>query len=350
MKSFPLFRISPKGLVVGCSMLATIGFGSLGIVWLRVEISRASEDARKLEKQVSEDARELRGLNEKKAKALNPGSLKALTAGALKAAIGPDESYVEEIKTAKAAWEKTVADEIYVDHPGESVNPARLVQILNEEAGAEDCVVAAAGSPPGDLHRLWNVTAGPSCYLEFGYSCMGWEIPAALGIRMSGKHDEVFVYIGDGTYLMNPTELMTAMQEGLKVTIVISENHGYQIIWSLQMARAGREFGNEFRARDEGANKLEGEYLPIDFAKNAESFGARTWHVNTPEGLRAALKQAREEPRACVIVCETEKHRFLPPSGVWWDIASAEASNDPMTRKLREGWEAERRTLQRFHY
>ncbi len=277
-------------------------------------------------------------------------ALKALTAGALKAAIGPDESYVEEIKTAKAAWEKTVADEIYVDHPGESVNPARLVQILNEEAGAEDCVVAAAGSPPGDLHRLWNVTAGASCYLEFGYSCMGWEIPAALGIRMSGKHDEVFVYIGDGTYLMNPTELMTAMQEGLKVTIVISENHGYQIIWSLQMARAGREFGNEFRARDEGANKLEGEYLPIDFAKNAESFGARTWHVNTPEGLRAALKQAREEPRACVIVCETEKHRFLPPSGVWWDIASAEASNDPMTRKLREGWEAERRTLQRFHY
>ena len=110
------------------------------------------------------------------------------------------------------------------------MSQAQLIQTLNGEAREGDCVIAAAGSPPGDLHRLWDVTGGAACYLEFGYSCMGWELPAGLGTRMAGKHDEVYVYIGDGTYLMNPTELMTAMQEGLKVTVVISENHGYQII------------------------------------------------------------------------------------------------------------------------
>ena len=98
------------------------------------------------------------------------------------------------------------------------------------------------------------------------------------------------------------------------------------------------------------SDRLEGEYLEIDFKGNAESFGARAWHVKTPDELREALREARTETRACVIVCETEKHRYLPPSDVWWDIASAEATNDPMTRKLREGYEAERRTNQRFHY
>lgn len=277
-------------------------------------------------------------------------ALRALTAAASEAGITPDANYVEEIQAGKAAWNRTVTEEIYIDHPNEAMNPARLVQVLNEEARDGDCVIAAAGSPPGDLHRLWDATGGAACYLEFGFSCMGWEIPAALGARMTGKHGEVYVYIGDGTYLMNPTELMTAIQEGLKITIIISENHGYQIIWSLQQARAGREFGNEFRSRDPEKDKLEGEYLKIDFAKNAESFGARTWNVDSPESLRGAIQEARDETRACVIICETEKHRFLPPSGVWWDIASAEASGDPMTRKLREGYEAERRTLQRFHY
>lgn len=277
-------------------------------------------------------------------------ALKALTAAAMEAGIKPNPAYLKDIADARAAWEKTLNEEVYVQRPDEAMSQAELIRALNEEAQEGDCVIAAAGSPPGDLHRLWDVSRGAACYLEFGYSCMGWEMPAGLGIRMAKKHKEVYVYIGDGTYLMNPTELMTAMQENLKITVVISENHGYQIIWALQMARAGREFGNEFRARDPQVNRLEGEYLHIDFAKNAESFGARAWRVSTPEALREALREAREETRACVIVCETEKHRFLPPSDVWWDIASAEATNDPMTRKLREGYEQERRTMQRFYY
>ena len=277
-------------------------------------------------------------------------ALHALTTAAREAGIRPDEAYLAEVRRRLDAHSRSLQEEVYVDHPGEAMSQARLIRTLNEEARDGDCVIAAAGSPPGDLHRLWDVTGGAACYLEFGFSCMGWELPAGLGTRMAGKHDEVYVYIGDGTYLMNPTELMTAMQEGLKVTVVISENHGYQIIRALQMARAGRSFGNEFRGRDTDSDRLEGAYLKIDFAANAESFGARAWHVKSPDALRQALREARSETRACVIVCETEKHRYLPPSDVWWDIASAEATNDPMTRKLREGYEAERRKSQRFHY
>jgi 3D-(3,5/4)-trihydroxycyclohexane-1,2-dione acylhydrolase (decyclizing) len=149
---------------------------------------------------------------------------------------------------------------------------------------------------------------------------------------------------------MNPTELMTALQEDLKITVIIAENHGYQCIRRLQMGRTGVSFGNEFRHRDSGANRLEGEYVRIDLAKNAESFGAKTWHADTPEQLRQALREAKAERGTCVIVAEIEKHRFLPGAGVWWDVAPAEVSQDPVTQKLRADYERDRGRLQRFHY
>jgi 3D-(3,5/4)-trihydroxycyclohexane-1,2-dione acylhydrolase (decyclizing) len=200
------------------------------------------------------------------------------------------------------------------------------------------------------LLKLWDATGGRACHLEFGYSCMGYEIPAGLGVRMTQPKGEVYVLIGDGTYLMNPTELVTAVQENLKITVVLSENHGYQCIRRLQMWRAGRSFGNEFRARDPGTNRLEGEYLPIDFAKNAESFGAKSWHATTEAQLRQALHEARGEKRPCVIVVETEKHRYLPGGGIWWDVAVAEVSNVPETQKLRAEYEKDRDRRQRFYY
>ena len=123
------------------------------------------------------------------------------------------------------------------------------------------------------------------------------------------------------------------MQEGLKVTVVISENHGYQVIRQLQMNRAGRSFGNEFRARDDATHRLEGDYITIDFAQNAASMGARTWHVTTPDALEQALVEARDEARSCVIVVETEPHRYLPGAGVWWDVAPAEATQRPRHRR-----------------
>ena len=127
---------------------------------------------------------------------------------------------------------------------------------------------------------------------------------------------------------MNPTEIVTAVQEGLKITVVISENHGYQCIRRLQMWRTGVSFGNEFRRRDPATNRLEGEYLAIDLARNAESFGARAWHVETPEQLRRRWARPATNRGPASIVAEVEKHRILPGGGVWWDVAPAEVSHD----------------------
>jgi 3D-(3,5/4)-trihydroxycyclohexane-1,2-dione acylhydrolase (decyclizing) len=276
--------------------------------------------------------------------------LRALEDAGTKAGVKPRSSYVKEIANLKKQWKKRLVHEIYQPTSGELMSQGQLIGILNEEAKVGDTIITAAGSPPGDLHKLWDASGGAACHLEFGYSCMGYEIPAGLGVRMAQPRGEVFVFIGDGTYLMNPTELVTASQEGLKITLVISENHGFQCIRQLQMGRAGHSFGNEFRARDVESKRLEGDFVRIDFAKNAESMGARTWSANTPEEVRQALHEAREEKNTSVIVVQTEKYHFLPGSGVWWDVAPAEVSQDPVTRKLRAEYEESRRKLQRFHY
>jgi 3D-(3,5/4)-trihydroxycyclohexane-1,2-dione acylhydrolase (decyclizing) len=277
-------------------------------------------------------------------------ALRALTRAATEAGLKPRRDYLAEMAADKERWERVRKTEVFAPRPGEAMSQGELVGVLNEETRPGDVVIAAAGSPPGDLLKLWDASGGRSCHLEFGYSCMGYEIPAGLGVRLAGSPGEVFVYVGDGTYLMNPTELVTALQENLKITIVLSENHGYQVIRQLQMARAGRSFGNEFRARNVETARHDGEYLTIDFAKNAESMGARAWNVRTPEEFRKALAQARVEKRTCLIVVETEKHRFPPPSGVWWDVAVAEASADAGNRDLRKTYLRDRDALQRFYY
>ena len=277
-------------------------------------------------------------------------ALNALLGEGKKVAVCPRAGYVQEIGLVKKEWEAQVKEEVYRQFPGEAMSQGQVIGVMNEEARSGDTIVAAAGCPPGDLLKLWDASGGRHCHLEFGYSCMGYEIPAGLGVRMAHREGEVLVYVGDGTYLMNPTELVTAMQESLKITVVIAENHGFQCIRQLQMGKAGRSFGNEFRARDEASGRLEGDYLAIDFAKNAESMGATAWHVTTPEELRNALREARTETRSCAIVCEVEKHRYLPDSGVWWDIATAEATEDGVTAKLREEYEVAREGLQRYYY
>ena len=264
--------------------------------------------------------------------------------------IATDAAYRAEIAAAKDAWAAQLRDEIYIQIPGEAMSQGQLIGTLNAAAQAGDTVIAAAGGAPGDLLKLWETRGDKRCHLEFGFSCMGYELPAGIGVRMAQPEGEVYVLIGDGTYLMNPSELVTALQERLKVTVIISENHGYQVIRQLQMNRAGRSFGNEFRARDDATHRLEGDYIQIDFAQNAASMGARTWHVTTPDALEMALMEARDEHRSCVIVVETEPHRYLPGAGVWWDVAPAETTTDPVTDERRTAYENERAQLQRFYY
>ena len=277
-------------------------------------------------------------------------ALKAFTQAAKKARIGPDPQVVKTVTQARDEWQKSLEKMIHRTFPGEVMSEGQLLRILFEESQPGDVAVGASSGLLANTFKLWDTTQQRSAYLEFGYSCMGYEIPAGLGTRMAQPRGEVFTLVGDGTYLMNPMELVTAMQERLKVTVIVAENHGYQCILAHQMHRAGRAFGNEFRLRDSKTNRLEGDYVKVDYAKNAESMGARAWHVQTEDELRKALREARKEKRCCVIVAETDPCRATPGSDMWWDVSVAEVSKDPITRKLRKQYKQEQKQFQRFYY
>ena len=277
-------------------------------------------------------------------------ALRALSGAAETAGIRPNGSYLEEVAGLKKKWSEQLQDETYCAIPGQAMGQGELIDVINGEAQSGDTVVAAAGTPPGDLLQLWDASGGRFCHLEFGFSCMGYELPAGLGVRLAQPEGEVFVFVGDGTYMLQPTELITAAQENLKITVIVSENHGFQSIHNLQNGRAGHSFGNEFRHRNGNTNRLEGEFVAIDFAKNAESMGAKTWKVSTPEQVGQALREARREKGPCLIVAEVEPRRYCPGSGVWWDVAAAETSEDPLTQKLRAEYVRERDALQRLYY
>ncbi len=257
-----------------------------------------------------------------------------------------------DVARLQADWEEVKATDAYAPQAGQAMGEGELIQAFNAEAQDGDSVVAAAGGPVGNLLKLWDTSGGAACHLEFGFSCMGWEMPAALGVRMEQPEGEVYVYLGDGNYLLNPMELMTALQEDMKITVVVADNHGFQVIRRLQMARAGHSFGTEFRTRVDGddGRRLDGEYLAVDMAAIAEAMGARGFRCATPGEVRAALRVARGERRSCVIVAEIEKHRYVPGAGTWWDVAPAQVSRSEVTQTLRSEYERDRAALQRYHY
>jgi 3D-(3,5/4)-trihydroxycyclohexane-1,2-dione acylhydrolase (decyclizing) len=277
-------------------------------------------------------------------------ALRALQAACLAAGVKPQSEWVQEARAAKAGWEQLKRDVIYTQAPGEAMSQGQVIGILNQQAQPGDIIETAAGTPPGDLLKLWDVTGDRPCQLEMGNSCMGYELPGGLGLRLARPKGEVYVLIGDGTYLMNPTELVTALQERLKMTVVLSVNLGYQSITALQMSTSGHPFGTELRARDAASNRLDGAYLKIDYAGNAASMGARVWTAATPDALREALREARQERRTCVIVVPVQEHRFVPGSGVYWEVPPPEVSDDPTTQALRAEYEAVYRPRQRFYY
>ncbi|MEU9313781.1 3D-(3,5/4)-trihydroxycyclohexane-1,2-dione acylhydrolase (decyclizing) [Streptomyces sp. NPDC048256] len=229
-----------------------------------------------------------------------------------------------------------------------ALTQGQLIGLLQEHARSGDTIIAAAGGAPGDLQKVWDATEGRFAHLEFGFSCMGYELPAAIGVRLAepDPSKRVLSLLGDGTFLMAPTELVTAAQERLPVTIVIPENHGYQVIHRLQMVRNGREFGNEFRYRDGsleiGSDKparLEGDYLQVDLVKIAEGLGARALRATTADEVRAALAETRDHDGPVVLVVPVIPHADLPGAGVWWDVAPAEVSEQDAVAQLRGEYE-----------
>ena len=255
----------------------------------------------------------------------------------------------QKVVDSNESWAKIAAAVMSPTDDGTMRQP-EMIKIVNEAARAGDVSLCAAGSLPGDLRQLWDCSGDRHCMLEFAFSCMTWEIPAGIGAKMADPDREVFVMIGDGTYLMNPAEIVTAVQEGIKIIIVVSHNHGFQIIRHLQEGSTGTAFGNEFRMREEGTNRLTGDYLVVDFAKNAESMGAVGLRAETAEELRQALIEARNVVRRPVVIdVEIQPEPAAPDPGVWWDIATAEVSEKAEVRQIRTEYEESQKT-QRLYY
>jgi 3D-(3,5/4)-trihydroxycyclohexane-1,2-dione acylhydrolase (decyclizing) len=235
-----------------------------------------------------------------------------------------------------AAWDARVEDAY---NPPASVTDeladglltqGMVLGCVNELSDPRDVVLCAAGSMPGDLHKLWRVRDRKGYHVEYGYSCMGYEVPASLGIRLADETRDVFAMVGDGGYLMMPTELVTAVQERIKVIVVLVQNHGFHSIGSLSEELGSQRFGTKYRYRDQATGRLDGDVLPVDLAANARSLGVHVIEVNSRGELEKAIGQAKEAPGdggPILIHVQTDPLVHAPDSESWWDVPVSQVSD-----------------------
>lgn len=249
-----------------------------------------------------------------------------------------DADYQSQISMLKQQWEQEVDRLFHLDNqplPAQS----EVIGAIWESAAPVDVLVSAAGSHPGDLHKLWRAHQPNTYHLEYGYSCMGYEIPGALGVKIADPSREVYAFVGDGTYLMMPSEIVTAVQEGVKIIIVLVDNHGFASIGGLSQSLGSGGFGTHFRIRDSTSGQLDGEYLPVDFVANARSLGANAISACSINEFRQALQDARKATKTTVIVVQTEREVRVPGYDSWWDVAVAETSTMDSVRDARAEYE-----------
>jgi 3D-(3,5/4)-trihydroxycyclohexane-1,2-dione acylhydrolase (decyclizing) len=232
--------------------------------------------------------------------------------------------------------------------PALPVSQAEVIGAVNDFARPRDVVMCAAGSLPGDLHRLWRTRDPKGYHLEYGYSCMGYEVAGGLGIKLAAPDREVYVMVGDGSWLMMSSELVTAVQEGIKLTIVLLDNHGFQSIGGLSQAIGNGSFGVRYKQRNPKTGQLDGANVPVDFAANARSLGAHVIAVRDIPELKAALVQARRQKRSTVIVIETDSEKRAPGYDSWWDVPISEVSTMASVKKARREFEREVRKERYF--
>jgi len=236
-------------------------------------------------------------------------------------------------------WDAEV-QRIYSLEHGPLLSQGEVIGLVNTFSRPEDVVLCAAGSLPGDLHKLWRTRDPKGYHLEYGYSCMGYEIPGGIGVKMAAPEREVYVMVGDGSYLMMPGEIVTAVQERLKITIILLDNHGFASIGGLSASVGSGGFGTHYRYRTEDG-RLEGDVLPIDFAANAASLGAKVLRADSRDALAEALAAAREHQGGPVcIVVETDREQRVGGYESWWDVAVAEVSENPDVQRARAEYEA----------
>ncbi|GAA2983474.1 3D-(3,5/4)-trihydroxycyclohexane-1,2-dione acylhydrolase (decyclizing) [Streptomyces fulvorobeus] len=252
-----------------------------------------------------------------------------------------DAAYEAGYGAAKARWEARVTAAYAPADPSARPTQAQVLGVLDTLVTEEDILINAAGSLPGDLHKLWRTRSADQYHVEYGYSCMGYEIPAAIGVQLAAPGRPVWALVGDGTYLMNPTEIVTAVQEGLPVKVVILQNHGYASIGGLSESTGGERFGTAYRHRTADGG-FTGPPLPVDLAANAASLGMRVLRPRTVTDLREALSDARGADRPTCVYVETETADTVsgpPPAQAWWDVPVAETATRPSAVKAREEYE-----------
>ncbi|MFG3345478.1 3D-(3,5/4)-trihydroxycyclohexane-1,2-dione acylhydrolase (decyclizing) [Streptomyces sp. NPDC048018] len=249
--------------------------------------------------------------------------------------------YAQEYTEEKHRWEARVGAAYAAPAPGARPTQAQVLGALDTLVTGEDILINAAGSLPGDLHKLWRTRSADQYHVEYGYSCMGYEIPAAIGVALAAPGRPVWALVGDGTYLMNPTEIVTAVQERLPVKVVILQNHGYASIGGLSEAVGAERFGTAYRFRAEDGS-FTGPPLPVDLAANAASLGMRVLRAHTVRDLREALADAREATVPTCVYVETEtadRVSGAPPAQAWWDVPVAETSTRPSAVEAREEYD-----------
>ncbi|MGI5369865.1 3D-(3,5/4)-trihydroxycyclohexane-1,2-dione acylhydrolase (decyclizing) [Streptomyces iakyrus] len=249
--------------------------------------------------------------------------------------------YATEYTEDKERWEQRVDACYEVDEPDTRPTQPQVLGALDEIADASDILINAAGSLPGDLHKLWRTRSPDQYHLEYGYSCMGYEIPAAIGVKLAAPDRPVWALVGDGTYLMMPTELVTAVQEGIAIKVLIIQNHGYASIGGLSESVGGERFGTAYRYRSEDGSYT-GQPLPVDLAANAASLGMRVLRAKTVRDLREALAEARAADTPTCVYVETQTADTVsgaPPAQAWWDVPVAETATRPSAVKARELYE-----------
>jgi 3D-(3,5/4)-trihydroxycyclohexane-1,2-dione acylhydrolase (decyclizing) len=255
--------------------------------------------------------------------------------------------YADEVGRLKHEWDRAV-DRIRAVTSPDALTQGNVIGIVNEASNPEDVVVCAAGGLPGDLLKLWRPVDPKGYHLEYGYSCMGYEIAGGLGVKLADPSREVFVMVGDGSYLMLHTEIVTSLQEHRKLVIVLIDNSGFGCIRGLQMANGTPSFGNELRYRDEATGRYDGPIVPVDFVANAESLGALSLHAGNEQELREALRQAQAADRTTLISVKVSIEEQVPGFESWWDVPVAQVSEQASVQAAREQYEEHRKKQRVF--
>ena len=258
------------------------------------------------------------------------------------------KSYVDKIRQLNTEWDKIV-DKVYSVEDDKNPVQAEYLGALNNFIEDNDVVVCAAGSAPGDLHKLWKTKSSKGFHLEYGNSCMGYEIPGGLGVKMADNSREVYVICGDASYLMLPSDIITTIQEHYKITIILINNEGYASIGGLSNSVGGEGFGTHFKYRNPETGQLDGDPLPVDLAKNAESLGAIVYKPKGIDEYIDALSKAKRNERTTLIYVETIRDRKMAGYGYsWWEVPVPEVSDSNEVQKVRTQYDKDKKLQKKY--